>query len=247
MRCKKTQYTTVLLLSLLLLGKAIAAQCPSECKIDGVPRIKQLQNYCGPATLAAVLQCLGEKTTTQETVGKAVYDPVGGSTNGADMLYYARSKGYAAYSWNSSIEDAKKKLAAGSPIIVLQQNSTTDSSGHYRVLTGYDDATSKFKVMDPYYDNITELTYAQCERLWKPMGRWALVVVPTDKDTFSKELCDRNPVVHMDLSYAMYTRGEYAGALKEAKTALALEPGNDYSRNMLNKINRAMGAGKKRG
>jgi hypothetical protein len=212
--------------------------------IDGVPRIKQITNYFGPATVAAVLQSMGE-TTTQEMVGKAVFNAAGQSTNGADMLYYARSKGYSAYSWNSTIEDAKKKLAAGVPIIVLQQNSTKDTSGHYRVLTGYDDATSKFKVMDPYYDDITELTYTQCERLWKPMGRWALVIVPTAKDTFAKELNDKNPVVHMDMSYALYTRGQYTEAAKEAKMALALEPQNDYSRNMLNKINRAMGAGKK--
>lgn len=246
MRCNRTYYTTVILLSLLLLGRSISAQCPTSCKIDGVPRIKQLHNFCGPATLAAVLQCLGEKTT-QETVGKAVYDPIGGSTNGADMLFYARSKGYAAYSWNSSLSDAKRKLAAGCPIIVLQENSLRDTSGHYRVLTGYDDATSKFKVMDPYYDDITELTYTQCEKLWKPMGRWALLIVPTAKDTFATELGDKNPVVHMDLSYAMYSHGDYPGALKEAKLALALEPYNDYSRNMLSKINKAMGAGKKRG
>lgn len=245
MRCNKTRYTIVILLSLLLLGQTIAAQCPTSCKIDGVPRIKQLTNYCGPATLAAVLQCFGE-TTTQETVGKDVFDPVGGSTNGANMLYYARTKGYAAYTWNSSIGDVKKKLSQGAPVIVLQQNSNTDRSGHYRVLTGYDDATGKFAVMDPYYDEITEMTYAQCEKWWKPMGCWALVVVPSDKDTFTAELNDKNPVVHMDMSYALYSRGKYAEAAKEAKMALALEPHNSYSRNLLNKINRAMGAGKQR-
>lgn len=248
MRCNRTAYTTVLLLSLLLLGHAIAAEIPNaSCKIDGVPRIKQLLNYCGPATVAAVLQCFGE-TTTQEAVGKVVYNAVGGNTNGADMLFYARSKGYAAYSWNSSIEDAKKKIASGVPIIVLQQNSEKDRSGHYRVLTGYDDATSKFSVMDPYYDSIKELTYSQCEKWWKPMGRWALLIVPKDKDTFAAELNDKNPVVHMDMSYALYTRGDYAEAHKEAKMALALEPYNGYSRDLLAKINRAMmGAGKKRG
>jgi len=246
MHCNRTRNTSVILLSLLLLGRTIAAQCPPSCKIDGVPRIKQLHNYCGPAALAAVLQCFGENTT-QETIGKFVYNPIGGSTNGADMLFYARSKGYAAYSWNSSLADAKQKLAAGAPIIVLQQNSAKDTSGHYRVLTGYDDAASKFSVMDPYYDEITELSYTQCEKLWKPMGRWALLIVPAAKDTFAAELNDKNPVVHMDLSYAMYSRGDYPGALKEAKLALELEPYNDYSRSMLSKINKAMGAGKKRG
>lgn len=246
MRFRTIRNTSVVLLSLVLIGPAIGVQSPTSCKIDGVPRIKQLHNYCGPAALASVLRCLGTDTT-QETVGKSVYNAVGGSTNGADMLFYARGLGYSAYSWNSSITDAKKKLAAGCPIICLQENSTRDTSGHYRVLTGYDDSLSKFYVMDPYYDEITELSYTQCEKLWKPMGYWGLLICPTDKDCFAAELNDKNPVVHMDLSFAMYSRGDYPGALKEAKLALALEPGNDYSRSMLTKINRAMGAGKKRG
>jgi len=244
MRLKKTLSTSVfLLLSIVITGRLILAEPPNTYKIDGVPRIKQITNYCGPAALAAVLQHCGENITQQE-VGKAVFDPVGRATNGADMLLYARNKGYAAYSWNSSVADAKRKIAAGAPILVLQQNSLKDTSGHYRVLTGYDDTERKFYVVDPYYDDITELAYDKCERLWKPMGYWALVVVPKDKDTFSAELNDRNPVVHMDLSFALYKQKDYTNALKEARAALALEPGNSYTISLLAKINRAMGAGK---
>lgn len=244
MRLKKTLSTFVfLLLSIAITGGLIFAEPPNTYKIEGVPRIKQITNYCGPAALAAILQHFGENTTQQE-IGKAVFDPVGRATNGADMLLYARNKGYAAYSWNSSIADAKRKIAAGAPILVLQCNSVKDTSGHYRVLTGYDDAKGKFDVMDPYYDEITELSYEQCDRLWKPMGYWALLIVPKEADTFAAELNDRNPVVHMDLSFALYKQKDYSNALKEAKTALALEPGNSYTISLLAKINRAMGAGK---
>jgi len=244
MRLRKTISTSVfVLLSISLLGRLSLGESPSVCKIDGVPRIKQIHNYCGPAALAAVFCHYSEKIT-QEEVGKVVYDPVGNATNGADMLLYARNKGYAAYSWNSSLADVKRKLAAGVPILVLQENSLKDTSGHYRVLTGYDDAQSKYYVMDPYYDEITELSYQQCEKLWKPMGFWALMVVPPTKDVFANDLGKKNPVVHMDLSYAMYKQGDYTNALKEARLALDLEPGNDYARSMLTKISKAMGAGK---
>ena len=67
------------------------------------------------------------------------------------------------------------------------------------------------------------------------------------KDAFANELSAKNPVVHMDMSFALYSRGSYAEALKEAKLALALEPNSDYSRSMLSKINRAIGSGNKRG
>ena len=229
-------------LSLLAASSATNARVPAAYKITGVPRVKQLTNYCGPAALTAVLRFLG-KDITQETVGKAVYDPVGGATNGADMLLFSREQGFAAYSWNSSISDVKSKMAAGLPVVVLQQNSMTDTSGHYRVFTGYDDAAEKFYVVDPYYDAITELSYSQCEKLWKRMGYWALLVAPTAKDTFQTELGERNCVVHLDLSYANFKRKDYAVALKEAQLALAVEPGNTYAESMLKKARAMAGAG----
>lgn len=234
--------SAVILLSWLPICLFASTTIPRASKLNGVPRIKQKTNYCGPAVVAAVMQYYGA-TTTQDEVGQVVYDSTCGATNGADMLLFAREKGFSAYSWNSSFADARKKLAAGFPIIVLQQNSMTDVSGHYRVLTGYDDTAEKFHVMDPYYDNITELSYADAEKMWKRMGNWALLVVPASKDTFKAELDTRNPVVHMDLSYARYKRGEYDVALSEARLALALEPTNSYAKSMLGKIQAAMGAG----
>jgi len=246
MSYKKTLATsTLVLLSILSLSSLTFGEYPSSTKIYGVPRIKQLFNYCGPAALTAVLQHLGEDIT-QQTVGKSVYDQVSCATNGADMLLYARNKGYSAYSWNSNINDVKKKLAAGVPVIVLQENSIQDTSGHYRVLTGYDDQAQKFYVMDPYYDDITELSYTKCDKLWRPMGYWGMIVIKPAKDTFKAELNDKNPVVHMDLSYAMYKSKDYDNALKEAKLALDLEPYNDYAQSMVDKINRAIGAGRKK-
>ena len=243
---RRRPLATLLLLALSLLAASSAtnARVPAAYKITGVPRIKQMTNYCGPAALTSVLQFHG-KGITQEVVGRAVYDPIGSSTNGADMLFFSREQGFAAYSWNSSISDAKLKIADGLPVVVLQQNSKTDTSGHYRVLTGYDDAAEKFYVVDPYYDAITELSYSDCERLWKRMGHWALLVAPTAKDTFQTELGERNAVVHLDLSYANFKRKDYAVALKEAQLALAVEPGNTYAVSMLNKARAAAGAGAK--
>ncbi len=238
------RYLPVLLLSLLLASSVAPAEAPASFKVNGVQRIKQLTNYCGPACLAAVMRSFG-KEINQVEIGREVYDRSSSATNGADMLLYARDLGFSAYSWNTSIEDVKRKLSAGVPVIVLQQNSSTDTSGHYRVLTGYDDAAGKFYVMDPYYDDITEMTYAQARKLWERMGYWALLVVPTQLDTFKADLGSRNPVVHMDLAYAKYKRGQYTEALKETNLALALEPRNTFALSMQDKIVEAIGAGGK--
>ncbi|MCE5200115.1 MAG: C39 family peptidase [Armatimonadota bacterium] len=244
---KRPLSTSVLLvLSLLFLTSVSDAQDPPAFfafRIMGVERTKQLTNYCGPACLTSVLRFHGSKLT-QEDIGKEVYEQANGATNGADMLLYARSMGYAAYSWNSGVDDVKKKISEGIPVIILQQNSASDTSGHYRVLTGYDDDADIFYVMDPYYDDITRMSYVQCRRLWEKMGYWALIVMPTDMDKFTVELGDHNPVVHMDLSYANLKKKQYKEALEEAKLALKLEPGNTYAQNMLNQIQTAIGAGK---
>ena len=228
------------LLGTLLALSAANAELPGRFKIDGVARVKQQANYCGPAAMESVFRAHGKKLT-QETIGQEIYDAVGSATNGADMLLYAREHGFRAYSWNSSISDAKRKIAAGVPVIVLQQNSLTDSSGHYRVLVGYDDTRSVFHVVDPYYDK-TEMSYSESERLWNPMGHWALLITPKEKDRFKNELDTRNPVVHMDLSYARYKRKDYQTALAEANLALKLEPGNRFALALVDKITRAISA-----
>ncbi|MCL5103897.1 MAG: C39 family peptidase, partial [Armatimonadetes bacterium] len=158
MKLKRTLSTSVsITLSIMFACSLSHASIPGQFRIDGVSRVKQLPNYCGPAALTSVLRHEGIQAT-QETVAKAVYDPTLRGTNGADMLLYARQMGLAAYSWNSSLDDVKNKIAAGALVLVLQQNSEKDTSGHYRVLTGYDDTAAKFYVVDPYYDDISELS-----------------------------------------------------------------------------------------
>lgn len=238
---------TIVTSALILLSSYLAAPCstemPSEHRINGVPRIKQLTNYCGPACVASVMQYYGAKTG-QEEIGKAIYSPSERATTGADMLFYSREAGYAAYTWNSSIEDVKKKLAAGLPVIVLEYNSDWDSSGHYRVLVGYSDVSQKFFVVDPYYDK-TEMSYRETEKFWRPMGFWALMIVPKSKDQFGDEMEKSNPVLHMDLSYAQLRRGNYEDAMTQANAALSLQPHNPYARSLVNQIRSAMGAGKR--
>lgn len=242
MTLKRTLSTSlVIMLSIILASSLSNASIPGQCRIDGVPRVRQLPNYCGPAALTAVLRHEGVRIS-QETIARTVYDPVIRGTDGRDMLLYARQMGFSAYSWNANVGDVKRKIAAGAVVLVLQQNSEADTSGHFRVLTGYDDTTAKFSVMDPYYD-ITEISYARCERLSKRMGFWAMVVVPTGKDTFHTALSQRNPVVHTDLAAALYKRKDFDCALREAREAVMLEPGNHFALSLLNKM-KAVGSGR---
>jgi len=228
----------VLLLSLLTACGGVcsqAVQSPGECRIDHFPEVTQQPNCCGPACIQAVF-AFYDRDLDQQDIARDVYDPSRRTTHGARMLLYAREQGFPAYSWNSSISDVKSKLAVGVPVIVLQQNSDEDESGHYRVLVGYSDRESKFLVMDPYYRELKEISYSHCERLWRSEGYWALLIIPREKDVFSEELGASNAVVHLDLCWAVYQKGDYKTAMEEANAALKLEPRNRFALSMRRKI-----------
>ncbi len=243
-QCRYICKVIALLLSMLIIGTFTHADSSKKSSSLKVPRIKQIKNYCGPACVAAVMQYYG-RNVSQEEVGREVYDPDTRAAHGADMLLYARNAGFAAYSWNASIEDVKKKLSAGLPVIALQQNSQADISGHYRVITGYDEKNDCFAIMDPYYDYIAQLSSAEMKKLWQRMGYWALLIVPRNKDVFEEELGRRNSVVHMDLSYAYFKRNQYDEAAREANLALSIEPDNSFAIYMRDKVQQALAAGPK--
>ncbi|MBI2842955.1 MAG: C39 family peptidase [Armatimonadetes bacterium] len=244
---KKAKITHCFIVSLLLLFTAtviapsFGENVPTRSKLADLPYIQQLKNYCGPAVVASVLGYWG-LATDQKTIGKAIFDKGLQATNGADMIIYAREKGFSAYSWNSSIADLKEKLALGMPVIVLQDSSRTDRSGHYRIATGYDDASSVVFVKDPYDPYAKEIPYDEFERLWRRHGNWSLLICPAERDTFKESLDEKNPVVHIDLAYIYYKRGNIEASERESRLALALEPGNYSARDLFAKATHALGA-----
>lgn len=241
---KDSRSTVILLIVALVIGIAPSfggEKSPSRCVLSNVPYVQQMKNYCGPASLTSVLRYWGLKID-QTTIGKSVFDKNLQATNGADMILFARGKGFSAYSWNSDLDDLKQKLASGFPVIVLQDSSTTDKSGHYRVATGYDDTKRVIYVNDPYEPETKSIAYDKFEALWAPHGNWALLACAKDRDQFKVELDEHNPVVHIDLAYVYYKRNELAAAEKESMAALKLEPSNFCARDLFNKSSRALGA-----
>ncbi|HOK54749.1 MAG TPA: C39 family peptidase [Armatimonadota bacterium] len=213
---------------------------PKRCTIQGIPYVEQMKNYCGPAALAMVLNYWGVKTD-QEAIGKKVYDQSLRATNGADMIIFARDKGCSAYSWNSSLDDLKEKLTDGVPVIVLQDSSVTDRSGHYRVVTGYDDNAKVFFIHDPYEPQTKEMPYDLFQSLWQRHGNWSLLVCSNERDIYKRQLNDLNPVVHIDLAYVYYMRGNHEAAERECSMALEIEPSNFYAQTLYAKSTRAAG------
>ncbi len=97
--------------------------------------------------------------------------------------YDERKLGYAALDqwWSldtptdpdfaTRYEDLKTLISSDYPLLVLTYYNTPPSSGHFRVVKGYNDSTNVFIAHDPWYS-------APVDTLWTFCWRWATLIMP---------------------------------------------------------------------
>jgi hypothetical protein len=213
-------------------GEHAVSDPPDRYFIKNVPLTRQLPNYCGPASLSSLLAYWGI-SDSQESIGEKTYDNKCAGTNGADLLMHCRDRGLAAYSFNGTLDQLKRMIWMGYPVIVLQNASKTWKEGHFRIAVGYNDETKTITLRDGTQSDYVVLPYTDFDYIWEKRGRWALIVTPRKKDIFGDSLGKGNTVVHMDLAQAYLHRGDYARAKQECLDAQNLEPDNPYVKDLL--------------
>jgi tetratricopeptide (TPR) repeat protein len=146
-------------------------------------------NNCGPATLAMALRFYGW-TEDQYTVASATKpDKDDKNVSPEEMVAYAYSLGdkYALIGYATDIQVLKLLLSNGFPVIVETWfiPEPDDEMGHYRLLTGYDDAAQQFTTQDAYNGADQLVPYDELESLWKVFNRVYVVVCEAER---AKEL-----------------------------------------------------------
>jgi predicted double-glycine peptidase len=236
-------------LILALLCFAVQASTPGDPParylISNVPGIIQLPNYCGPAALASVLGYWGD-SVTQTAIGQKTFDKRHAATNGAELLLFARDRGYVAFSYDGSIADLKTRVAQNLPVIVLQYQALDDKRGHFRVVMGYDDDKKLLYTRDSNYESVRAIPYATFAKLWEPYGNWSLIVAPTSESAKLSGLDRNNVVLHLDLGQAYLRRNNTSLATAHLREALRLEPGNEEAVQMLMQISNRGASGRHR-
>jgi hypothetical protein len=180
----------VLLCALLLAGcatppaSALLAQAsaglPERAELEDVPFYPQERYQCGPAALATALVHAGVATTPEALVPE-VYLPARGGALQAEMLAAARRHGRLAYPLAPRLADALAEVAAGTPVIVLQDLAFAFfPRWHYAVLVGYDRAREEVVLRSGTTPRLT-LALSRFERSWARGGYWAMVVVPPER------------------------------------------------------------------
>lgn len=160
------------------LSKGLPQGLPEKIELTAVPFFPQLEYQCGPAALATVLAAAGAKVTDQELVPQ-VYIPERKGSLQVEMLAAARRYGMVSYPLAPRFEDMLREIAAGNPVIVLQNLSFKDG-WHYAVAVGYDYEGGKLVLRSGTMEREV-LPFVAHEFFWMRSGYWAMVAVPPDR------------------------------------------------------------------
>src|SRR5439155_9612974 len=160
------------------LRMALPQGIPQKVELTQVPFFPQEEYQCGPAALATALASSGVKATPEELVPQ-VYIPERKGSLQIEMLAAARRHGLVSYQLAPRFEDLLRELAAGTPVIVLQ-NLGIGEAWHYAVAIGYDYESGKL-ILRTGTTERRELPFTMHEMVWRRSGYWAMVVLPPER------------------------------------------------------------------
>lgn len=156
-------------------------------ELTQVPFFKQKSNYCGPASLATVLNYYAVGVTPDDLVSQ-VYVPEKQGALQIEMTAAVRQFGLLAYPVKPSLIDILAEINAGNPVLVMQ-NLGLDWTPfwHYAVVVGYDIEARQFILRSG--DKKRRLTdFRAFENTWKRSNYWGLVINRPDQVNVTAEL-----------------------------------------------------------
>jgi hypothetical protein len=156
-------------------------------------RDKQDWNNCGPATLALQLRFWGwqgDQFDISDVIKPTRDDR---NVNVEELVYFVRTRAgwlNAEYRVGGDLDTIKELIAAGIPVIT-EETFTVDRqywpnddlwSGHYRLITGYDDATQLFTAHDTEIGANQKVTYAETLESWQSFNYVYIIVYPPEME-----------------------------------------------------------------
>lgn len=148
---------------------------PERVELTAVPFFPQVEYQCGPAALATTLAATGAKVAPEDLVSQ-VYIPERRGSLQIEMLAAARRHGLVSYELAPRFDDLLREIAAGTPVIVLQNLGLVDG-WHYAVAVGYDYERGELILRSGETERKV-LPFPVHEMVWKRSGYWAMVTVP---------------------------------------------------------------------
>jgi len=193
-------------------------------------RDKQDMNNCGPATLALYLRFFGWEGDQYDisSVIKPTRDDR--NVNVEELIYYVRTKtGWlnTEFRVGGNLDTLKRLIAAGIPVMI-EETFTTDRqywpeddqwSGHYLLITGYDDTAREFTVHDSEAGPNQKMAYSVLDENWESFNRvYIMVYLPEAEDDIKRALGEDWDVVN-----------NRQKALKSAEASAQSDPENAFA------------------
>lgn len=160
------------------LRETLAPELHRKIELTEVPFFPQSEYQCGPAALATLLNEAGVKVTPEDLVPE-VYLPERKGSLQIEMLAAPRRHGLVSYQLAPRFSDLLTEIAAGNPVIVLQ-NLGLKESWHYAVAIGYDYDWGKLYLRSGE-SRRQVMPFAISEFVWMRSGYWAMVALPPDR------------------------------------------------------------------
>ena len=162
------------------LQTAWPAGLAQQAQIAGIPFIAQEDYQCGPAALAMVAAHAGVQRDMAIWV-QQVYVPARQGALQPEMLAASRRNGLVAYPLDASLDALLREVAAGNPVLVLQNLSFSFSPvWHYAVVTGFDAAQASVTLHSGRTEKL-QMPLTTFERTWARAGHWAMLALPPQR------------------------------------------------------------------
>ena len=172
----------------VLTPKPLFQAAAAQVMLAGVRHEWQTWNNCGPATLSFQLSYFGS-ALCQEDIRRALRpNKEDKNVNLGEMAAFAQSQGLQALMRTHGDADSLRRLLSnGLPVLIETwlEPHPNDGMGHYRLLTGYDDAAQMWIVYDSYVSGGLKkgdpylgirVPYAEMEALWRVFNHTYLLV-----------------------------------------------------------------------
>ncbi len=144
-----------------------------------VPFNPQEDYYCGPSSLASVMQFYG-RNISQHEIAKEVFKRDLGGSIALDLMLFARKMGFRGEIIEGDMEIIKSKIESGQPLIVLLDIGWFFySRPHFAVVVGYDSEKNMI-IVNSGRNREQEYEREEFIRIWKKMGNLILLVAPAD-------------------------------------------------------------------
>jgi hypothetical protein len=156
------------------------AGVPRTVEWRDVPFFPQTEYQCGPAALATVLGNTGVRVTPDD-LAREVYLPSREGSLQVEMLAAPRRHGRVSYQLAPRYADLLREVAAGNPVVVLQDVSFLPIKvWHYAVVNGFDYPSGTLYLRSGT-ERRQQMPFTYFERTWLASNDWAMVVTPPDR------------------------------------------------------------------